>query len=220
MAIITKIVEARNKKRSSIYLDDVFVCFLDNFTIYKHKLKVGDRIDNEKLQTIQFESEQGTAFDMAVKYLSKYQKSKKEIRNYLIEKGFFPSVVDKVMEKIEYYKYTNDEYLAKSIVGFQSQKYGKQKLRFVLKNRGIGENEIEKALETIEGEREIAFNVAKKHIKNKELTPENIQKTGKFLLSRGFCWEDVSVVLNQLKKENENESWNWYCCRWQIFKQG
>lgn len=208
MAVITKISETRNKKRSSIYLDDVFVCFLDKFTIFKYKLKVGTDIDNDKLQEIQLESEFDIAFDMAITYLSKYQKSKSEVKDYLTKKGFFPSVVDAVIEKIENYKYINDEYLAKSVVSSLSQKYGKQKLRFVLKNRGISEREIESALETIECESKNAYNVAKRYMKNKALTHENIQKTGKFLVSRGFGWDDVSTVLNQLKKEHDDESWN------------
>lgn len=208
MSSITKIVEAKNKKRASIYVDDCFVCYLDLFTIFKHKLKVGSELNSDTLQEIQLESEQGTAFDMAVKYISRAQKSKNEIKLYLQKKGFLPAVIENVIQKIEDYRYVNDEILAKNVVNLQSSKYGKQKLKILLKNRGISDGEIENALESVENEYENALLVAKKYIKNKEITQENINKMGKFLLSRGFSWDDVSHVMYEIKRNENNENWH------------
>ncbi len=208
MSIITQIKNSNNKKRSSIYIDGNFVCFLDNFTIFKYKLKENKEISLDELQQIQLESEEDFAFDMAIKYLSKYIKSTNEVANYLNKKGFLPLVVDKTMDKIKKYKYIDDSILANNIVQTQSNKYGKQKLKYILKNRGINDEDIINSLENIENEFDNVLALSKKYMKNKENTLDNFQKLSKFLAGRGFSWEDINRAINQIKKDFLDENWN------------
>ena len=208
MSVITEISPKKgNKKRFCVYVDGQFTCFLDEFSIYKYKLKVGTEISSEKLQEIQLECEQGTAFDVAIKYLSKYIKTEKELRKYLYDKGYMPAVVNDVMQKVLDYGYLSDKNLAKTYASQQQNKYGKNKIKFMLKSRGVNDENIEEALEQIENQEEAALQLALKHLKNKEKTKENMQKTSKYLFGKGFVWEDISSAMNKICKEWEDENW-------------
>ena len=204
MAYITKLVEGRNQ-RISVYLDDQFVCFLNNFTVFKHKLKVGTEISMQQLNNIQLETELDTAFNLAVNYLSKYEKTEKEIGNYLISKGFLPEVKDAVLSKLKDYKYVNDLNFCENFFKMSQNKYGKNKIKMLLKQKGVSEEVINQTqLKSPDG---VLDALAVKYMKNKEKTAQNKQKCAKFLLGRGFSWDEVSATLRKLDIEDENESW-------------
>ena len=208
MAVITSIVaKKRDKNRFLIYIDNQFACILNDFSIFKYKLKEGKEITENELSNIQLECEQDIAFDLAIKYLSKYTKTEKEVKDYLISKGYLPSVVKEVTQKIKNYGYINDEGLAKTYTSMSKNKYGKNKIKFMLKSKGISEENIDKALSELESQEDAVYELAIKHLKNKEKNKENLQKTSKFLYGRGFSWEDISKTLSKISKEWEDESW-------------
>lgn len=202
MPIITKLGEGKNNKsRISVYLDDEFVCFLNSFSVYKNRLKEGQEIDVSILKDIQMESEKDTAFNLALKYVSKYSKTEKEIKDYILGKGYLPELADYVMQKLKEYNYISDVNFANQFLENSKFKYGKNKIKMLLKQKGISD-EILQELQFSSDENALE-NLARKHLKNKECSFENLQKCAKFLYSRGFDWSEISKVLDKLKTENE-----------------
>ncbi len=204
MSIITKIGEQKN--RQSIYVDDVFVCYLQSFTIFKHKLCVGQEIDRQMLARIQFESEKDYAFDLAIKHISKYTKTEKGLKDFLLSKGFLPELCDDILEKVKDYGYISDKHYAENFVETNKHRFGKLRLKQTLISKGVSK----KVLEELEFETnpEDLLCMAQKYLKNKEKTPQSKQKCAKFLLARGFSWEEVSKTLEKLNfKESEDENW-------------
>lgn len=199
---ITKL--GNQKNRQSVYVDDNFVCFLSSFSIFKHKLFEGKEIELDELSKIQFESDQDYAFNLAIKHLSKYEKTEKQLKDFLISKGFLPKLCDYVLEKVKEYNYISDQNYAEHFLNSTKHKYGENKIRQVLKQNGVSEEIISKL--EIETDFEALNLIVDKYMKNKEKTFENYQKCGKFLLSRGFSWGDVSKVLEN-KRGEEDESW-------------
>lgn len=80
MKEITKLqVQAKDKNRVNVYLDNQFFGGLDMETAVKYNLKVGSCISEQKLEEIQFESEKRTAYNKALKLLNIRRKTQKEI---------------------------------------------------------------------------------------------------------------------------------------------
>ena len=204
-SVITKLGEGRNKaKRVAVYVDDDFVCFLDAFTIFKYKLAVGQEITLEALQNIQTESETSGAFDLTIKYLSKYQKTEKEVYDYLKSKGYLDVVCQNVLKKVKDYRYLDDKIYVENFLRNSQGCMGINKIKQTLKQKGISE-EILAELQ-IDSNFEDIKNIALKYLKNKERTKENLQKCAKFLFGRGFVWSDISPVIQSLRV-SEDESW-------------
>lgn len=208
MSIITDIKEAKGKgRRLHIYIDDVFVCTVDAFTVYKNRLKKGSFITASELEDITFESEVSSGFERAVDLISKNLKTKKQMHDYLKQKGYMPRVINAIISKMEEYRYLNDEVYAEMYINDNLSRYGKQKIRFNLELRGIEREIIDNILEQAESQEDAVYNLAIKYMRNKEPTRENFDKMCRHLASKGFSWSDISPVLHRIKEE-KSESWD------------
>src|SRR5574344_416704 len=144
---ITEIKKQKSKNpRYSIFLDGQFVCGLDEFSVYKYKLLVGNEIDKVELENIQFESELDGAFERAVDVISKIPKTERQLKEYLKDKGYMPKIIDSVIQKMLDYHYIDDEYYAQTFVEMRANKCGKFRLKNDLKAKGIKDSVIEKVL--------------------------------------------------------------------------
>ena len=91
---ITKLeVQKKNKNRVNLYLNEEFYCGLSLEAVVKYNLKVGQDIEEQKLEFLQTDSEREIAQNKAISYISKYQKTEKELKDYLIKKGFDEGIV-------------------------------------------------------------------------------------------------------------------------------
>ncbi len=196
--------QIKDKKRCNIYVDGRFYCGLTLEATMKNRLKVGQIIEPEKLAQIQLESEQNTAFDKALTHLSATQKTEKQIRDFLSKKGYLPAVVDYVMEKLRSYDFVNDGAYAESYVGFAAKKKGGRLIRMELRGKGIDENSIENALETLDEEQELqtASMILEKYMRNKTCDKETLQKAYRYLMGKGF---DYEIIRSALRAYGETE---------------
>lgn len=201
MSEITNLeIQKRDDKRVNLYLDDQFYSGISIELVMKHHLKKGMEISREFLDEIILEDEKGKALDKAVKYISSTLKTTKQIREYLRKKEYAPQTIEYVIEKMQEYKYLDDEAYAKAFVATYSNKYGKIKLISALRSKGVGENVIDEvfACEDLKMDNSIE-RIAEKYLKNKERTSENFMKLSRFLCSRGYEFDDIKVVINKLK---------------------
>ena len=208
MSQITDIKVAKGKKaRRHIYIDDGFVCTLDEFTVFKYRLKVGQEITIADLEQITFESEAGVAFELAVNLISKTPKTRKQVYDYLRGKGYLPKLCNNVIEKLAEYRYINDEEYARMYVNTYCGRYGKSKMRFILTSRGISPQIIDVVISEMTPQADTIFEFAKKYMKNKELNNQNYAKLCRFLNGKGFEWAEINEAVGRLKRE-ANEDWN------------
>ncbi len=206
MKVITDLkVQVKNKKRVSVYLDGEYFCGLDLFTTMLNRLKVGMQIDEKTLANIQMESEQNIAFDKALKYLERSVKTERAIRQKLTSYGFLSEVIDVVVEKLKGYSYIDDKDYAERYVSTYANRKGKRLIKAELKQKGVNEKDIESALNGVENELENAVNLAKKYSKNKPNDQKNFAKCYKYLLSKGFNYDDSLTATKQAFKSDEIE---------------
>lgn len=199
---ITKLeVQKKNKNRVNLYLNEEFYCGLSLEAVVKYNLKVGQEIEEQKLEFLQTDSEREIAQNKAISYISKYQKTEKELKDYLIKKGFDEEIVLEVIKKLKEYSFVDDDIYAKNFIKSKSKKSGKRKLFFELKKRGIDENLINENIEEYADDSESILPLCEKYLKNKPRDYKTKQKTYRFLSSRGFVSEDIIRVLNKFFKE-------------------
>ena len=201
--LITKIeVQKNNDDRANLYLDDKFYCGISIELVMKEQLKKGMERDKDKLDQLVLEDEKGHALSKAVKYISSNLKTTKQIRDYLKKKDYNPQTIDYVIDKMNEYKYLDDESYAKSFVLTYSKKYGKLKLISALKSKGITESIIEDLFTDENQTASNIFAVAEKYLKNKDKNAQTYLKLSRFLYARGYEFDDINRVINEYKKDN------------------
>ncbi len=204
---ITQITpQAKDKTRCNVYVDGRFCCGLALETVVKNRLKVGQSIAAERLAEIQLESEKSTAFDKALTHLSATRKTEKQIRDFLIKKGYLPAVCDYVVEKLRSYDFVNDGEYAKEYAESAAKRKGGRLIRMELKGKGLSDEEIDGALASIDEGQTLSAAKAllAKYMRGKALDKVNLQKGYRYLLGKGFDYEVVKEALSALGELDED----------------
>ncbi len=199
MPIITDMqIQKNNKSRANVYIDGQFAMALQMLTVMKLGLKIGKEVTAEQLANASFDSEKTVAFDKAMDYLSRGYKTQKQMRDYLVKKGFGNDVVQYVLFKLDDYGYVNDKNYAQLYVQQNVKNKGDVRLRQELRQRGIDAETVESAVCT---DSQIAFAnaqaLAEKYVKNKVVDTKTAQKLQRYLLGRGYGYDIVNNIVNQ-----------------------
>lgn len=190
--------QVKTPTRCNIYLDNAFYCGMELETIMRHRLKIGAEIDPEKLAEIQAESESMRALDKALNFISRSQKTKKQVKEYLEKKGYLSSVIDVVLDKMSAYKFVNDQNYAKDYAKEASKDKGKRLIALELSKKGVSPSDMQEVLENIKDESAAAERVAEKYLRNKEKTKENALKCYKYLISKGFSYDTAKSATDKI----------------------
>lgn len=202
MPKITQITIQSNKKdRCNIFVDGEFRIGLSIETVMRRRLKTGMEITDKELSEIAFDGEKEEALAKALNYVSKNLKTKKQVKTYLYGKGYSECVVYYVIDKLKEYDYINDEEYARRYLESCSDNQGKRLSEYKLMMKGIKKEDIANAYGGIKiPAKENAAKVAEKHIRNKEKNKENLAKTYRYLIGRGFSYEEAEYAISKIKE--------------------
>lgn len=105
-----KIVKYKKLKsgKYKVYLEDDSTLELYEDTILKYNLLITKEINDSSLEDIEKDNYKLDAYYISLKYLDIRPRSKKEINDYLIKKGFDNLVIVDVITKLEKQGYLND----------------------------------------------------------------------------------------------------------------
>lgn len=204
MGIITKI-ESQKKRddRVNIYIDEKFFMAIYKELVFTFNLKKGQEIDPNNLKGILDDEMYMKAKNKALSILSKASQSEKQIRQKLA-KDYEEDTIERVIEFLQKYKFVDDEDLASRIVNtnVNLNKYGKNKIKQNLYNKGIDKSIIETAIDDIDTDKEFenALYLGKKRyerLKNED-PRKAYQKIGNHLAYKGFNYDIIKKVLNKL----------------------
>lgn len=198
--------QVKDKTRCNIYIDGRFYCGLTIETVIKNRLKIGQTVSLEELENAQLESEKNTALDKALNHISATRKTEKQVRDFLVKKGYLPTVIDFVIEKMRGYGFLDDNEYAEAYVGFASRKKGSRLIRMELKSKGVSEEYIEGALDSVDEKTQVetAKEILRKYMRGKESTRENLQKAYRYLMGKGFDYEVAKTALAEFGDIEEN----------------
>ena len=172
-------------------------------TVLKNRLKVGQEVDQEQLKFILEESERTEALAKAVEYVSKALKTKRQVKDYLIRKGYSEETVWYCIDKLKEYNYINDCEYSKRYIESVSKTQGKKLVEYKLMMKGVKKQDISDAYEDCDiDSKENAKLIADKYLRNKERTKENKLKAYRYLIGRGFSYDEASFALSDFFEED------------------
>ena len=199
MGKITSITrQKKNKSRVSILVDGEYFGSLDEKTFVESGLKAGDELGDEKWKAISEQAENQSAFNKGISYISKLMRSEKQVRDYLIKKGYEEPAVEYAAQKMKEYKYIDDVAYAKMILSHQInvKRAGIMAAKAQLKKSGIRESIIENTLidydedAQLENAKRQYEKLAKKY-QREEDEQKRKQKIFQSMARRGFNWDMI-----------------------------
>lgn len=155
---------------------------------------------------------QKQALVVALRLLASTPKSRHQLSDRLMEKGFPQTVIQAVLDQLESQNILSDRRYAQDIATrFTMVKpSGRQRIAFELKRKGISASIREEVLEQLdpEGEIQAAREVAKAKWDRLSKLPEESRKKKvyDFVIRRGFDFQTVRMVVDELLREEKNES--------------
>lgn len=181
-----------------------FAFGLDDETLFKLGLRVGDRLTDEEIGKILQTENKRKAKEAALNLLSYRARSEKEISQKLKGKGYSQAIIEDVITDLRRVNLLEDYEFACGWIRdrLKNRPRGVALLRQELIRKGIEKEIIEKALEEFYPEDEevkIASELIRKRGKRyRELDRKIARKRmTDFLLRRGFSYEVVKVVLGK-----------------------
>ncbi len=204
MKTVTAIeVQKNNPRRVNIYLDDEFAFGLAKITAAW--LKVGQRVDEQKVEKLLFDEALEKAYQQAMLFLSFRARSEAEIRKNLAKHEFPAEVLDEIIQRLREEKLVNDEEFAQAWVANRSEfrPRSRRALTVELKRKGVAESAIRAATEALD-EESLAYLAAQKQVRRLSglewVTFR--EKLSGFLARRGFSYEIISPTVKRLWSEH------------------
>lgn len=131
----------------------------------------------------------------------------------MLNAGFGESVVLEAIRKLEKLGFLNDETYSKALLETRKKtaKKGPMAIKQDLIKKGIDKKTLEKTLKsfTYEEQMQLAMQLAEKTVKmNSNKTPTQIkQKIQDVLIRKGYSFEIVNEILDQIQLEREDDEW-------------
>ena len=204
MPEITQIqVQIKNKKRCNLFIDGEFYVALLTETAVKYGLKKGLNIEIDELNNIANESAQSEALIKAVGYVSKAIKTKRQVKEYLLKKGYTEEIAWSCIDKLKEYNYIDDKEYSKRFIESTAKNQGKRLIAYKLMQKGVRKEDIESAYaQTDIDESQNVRILAEKYLKNKQIDEQTLAKAYRYLIGKGFSYDQVSFALKKFKEED------------------
>ncbi len=137
------------------------------------------------------------AMQIAMKFCGYRERSKKEVEDKLIAKSFNQKIIKVCIERLVELDFLNNIRFSKSFSRGKNNnnRWGKNKIKFHLKNKGLTDDEINRGIESID--EESYLNILKKNIElyNKKLKEPDRNKLIGHLINKGY---EMDLILKHI----------------------
>lgn len=199
-------VQKRNPNRVNVHLDGEFAFGLAR--IVAAWLKVGDVLDEAKIQKMQTEDARERAFQQAMLFLSYRARSESEIRRNLLKHEIPDEVVEETLARLRQDGLANDEQFARAWVENRStfRPRSRRMLAMELRQKGLDEETASSALDEIDDEA-LAYEAAQKKAERFATLEwqDYRKKLSEFLARRGFSYAVIAPVVSKIWNETHNK---------------
>ena len=196
--------QRRNPDRYSIFIEGEFVLGIDKKTIEDMDLRVGKLVDEKDLKKITSQEELNKAQAYALMLLGYRERSLREIKIRMRQKGYEEKLVEKVVKYLKDRNLINDKRFTQLWAESRIKKgYGRWRIQSELEQKGVNReigDEILKDLYSGIDEVQVALDlVEKKRWVSKE--PLRLtERVSNLLRRRGFSFEVISNVVEKIHK--------------------
>ncbi len=196
--------QRRNPDRYSIFIEGEFVLGIDKKTVEDMDLRVGKLVDEKDLKKITSQEELNKAQAYALMLLGYRERSLREIKIRMRQKGYEEKLVEKVVKYLKDRNLINDKRFTQLWAESRIKKgYGRWRIQSELEQKGVNReitDEIFKDLYSGIDEVQVALDlVEKKRWVSKE--PLRLtERVSNLLRRRGFSFEVISNVVEKIHK--------------------
>ena len=206
MKTITEIKKIGKGNRYYLFVDDENLGVFEAEVLARHCLKTGQTFDDKFFDDLLIENGDFACFNRGLALLSKAMKTEKLLRDYLKEKKYPLSCIEKAINKLKDYGYIDDKAYAENYISINSISKSKRKIKYELISKGVEIEIIENLLNdnfNDEDELNLCKKLGLKFMKNREIDLANKQKFYNHLAGKGFnfqmianAWEEITSDRN------------------------
>ena len=199
-------VQKRSPNRVNIYLDGEYAFGLAR--IVAAWLRVGQELDEKKIEQLQAEEARERALQQAMLFLSYRARSESEIRQNLRKHEIPEPVIEQTVERLRQDGFANDNQFARAWVENRSafRPRSRRMLAMELRQKGLDDESVKSAVEHVDDEA-LAYEAAQKRVaRYKDLEWNDFRKKlTDFLARRGFSYSVTSTVVTRIWNETHRE---------------
>jgi len=203
MGTITDIkIQKKNPNRVSIFIDGEFFVGMDLFTSQKHRLKIDQQINVDKLNEAVFDAECASAFEKSLGLINTRMRATSEIIVYLKEKLYSNEVIDSTIQKLESYRYIDDSEFCRVYIQNYKNRWGAKKIEFMLKSLKIDREIIAQSMSELDTQVDEAVCLLIRHTGKKEFDKN---KAYTHLAQKGFksdCIKQAIYIIENGESED------------------
>nr|WP_311565562.1 RecX family transcriptional regulator [Peptoniphilus grossensis] len=188
------------KKKFHILFDSGEEIEISEETLIEFGLYKGQEVEVEIIDKLKFEDEKTEALLLSYRFLQR-NKTEKQLIDYLYKNKISGEIIDTVIPILNEKKYLNDEDYARRYLNdaMNIKKYGKIKIIYMLRSKGIKNDIIEKIMRDYDYELEYlnAEDLLSKKLDAEEKDPKKINSAKKYLQGRGFEFEIINFAVDE-----------------------
>lgn len=174
----------------------------------KRPLKVGETVDIEEYENAIASIQFSDAYEAALSALDHSARTAKELERSLLSKGYVPTAVGSVIDRLTENRLIDDRQIAGRIAESNASKpVGVYALKRKLRAKGISEEDVTEALASFDDEQQLAAArqaAEKLHRKYSSLPAREARaKLSQALARRGFPWDAVHEAVNALLSDDD-----------------
>lgn len=188
------------KKKFHILFDSGEEIEISEETLIEFGLYKGQEVEDEIIDKLKFEDEKTEALLLSYRFLQR-NKTEKQLIDYLYKNKISGEIIDTVIPILNAKKYLNDEDYARRYLNdaMNIKKYGKIKIIYMLRSKGIKNDIIEKIMKDYDYELEYlnAEDLLSKKLDAEDKDPKKINSAKKYLQGRGFEFEIINFAVDE-----------------------
>lgn len=196
------------QKRFNIFLDGQYAFSLSAESLIKAGLKIDDHLSLPEIDRLIKENEFIKVYERVLKFLSFRPRSEKELEDYFHRQAVGEKTQKMVWAKLKHLGFVNDKEFAKWWIEQRAafRPKGRKVLEMELRQKGISREIIEHETQNMKHlfkEDDLAKKAVSKKIKVWENYPQEEirKKLSAYLLRRGFAWETIEKVIDEIDKK-------------------
>jgi regulatory protein len=195
--------QIKNHNRISVYLDGEYAFGLAR--IVAAWLRIGQHLSEEEINRLKQQDTQEVAYQKALRFLGYRPRSEAEIQRKLGEQGYDETVVTGTIQRLKENGFLGDAQFARDWVENRTtfRPRSKRMLAIELRQKGVEEEVIERALAGTGDEDNLAYQTAIKYARRLAGADwETFRKRlGAYLMRRGFSYGTIAPILRQVWDE-------------------
>jgi regulatory protein len=199
-----------------VFIDGRFAVELSDPVITRLALRVGADVDEGDLERYEAAERAYLALQAALAFLEPRMRSSAEIVSRLRRRKFEDDAIAYTLERLRSMGLVDDAEFAARWVAARARTeggrpIGRRRIKSELIVKGIAAEEIEEAVGAVSDEDELALAMAaaKKKVRGVPVDPEQLaaqrRRLAAFLQRRGFGWDVVKRVLDEVLTSDDND---------------